>query len=66
MTPESLEPGAKKQMTGSFMIFEAENIEQVRKIIESDAYYTGDVWDPKKIVITPFMLGIPEMMHKSG
>lgn len=30
-------------MVGSMMVFEAENIEAVRKIVEQDVYYTGGV-----------------------
>ena len=43
VTPESLEPGAARKMTGSVIIFEAENIEEAKKIVHSDAYYTGRV-----------------------
>lgn len=30
-------------MTGSLMFYEAESVEEVRKIIESDIYYTSGV-----------------------
>lgn len=60
VTPESLQPGAENKMTGSFLVLEAENIEEVRKFVESDVYYTGNVWDLEKLVITPLMLAVPE------
>ncbi|KAF8638015.1 hypothetical protein AX16_010647 [Volvariella volvacea WC 439] len=59
LTPESLEPGAQKKMIGSTMIFEAESIEEVRKVIENDPYYVTGVWDPEKLVILPFIAATP-------
>ncbi|KAF7344423.1 YCII domain-containing protein [Mycena sanguinolenta] len=58
LTPESLTSGEKK-MIGSTFIFEAENLETVKKIIESDIYYTSGVWDPERIVILPFVAATP-------
>lgn len=31
------------KMEGSLIIYEAESIEEVRKIVETDVYYTGNV-----------------------
>ncbi|KAJ3517643.1 hypothetical protein NLJ89_g373 [Agrocybe chaxingu] len=54
-TPEAFtNPDAPKKMVGSALICEAETIEQVRKMVEADIYYTSGVWDPEKIVILPF------------
>ncbi|KAJ7255373.1 hypothetical protein C8J57DRAFT_1346331 [Mycena rebaudengoi] len=58
LTPESLLTDDKK-MIGSVFIFEAENIEAVKKIIENDIYYTSGVWDPERLVILPFMAATP-------
>ncbi|KAJ7931265.1 hypothetical protein B0H13DRAFT_1959667 [Mycena leptocephala] len=58
LTPESLLSDDKK-MIGSTFIFEAENIETVKRIIESDIYYTSGVWDPERIVILPFVAATP-------
>ncbi|KJA27721.1 hypothetical protein HYPSUDRAFT_156978 [Hypholoma sublateritium FD-334 SS-4] len=59
-TPEAvINPEAPKQMLGSTFIFEAESLEQVKKYIESDIYYTSGVWDPEKIVILPFFSAFP-------
>ncbi|KAF9816775.1 hypothetical protein IEO21_03855 [Rhodonia placenta] len=56
LTPESIaSPTAEKKMIGSVIIFEADSIETVRKAIESDIYYTGNVWDKEKLVILPFV-----------
>jgi hypothetical protein len=33
LTPESLKPGADKKMVGSVLIYEAENIEQVKELV---------------------------------
>jgi hypothetical protein len=43
VTLESLQPGADKKMTGSMMICEAKDIEEVKKLVESDIYYTSKV-----------------------
>ncbi|KZP08448.1 hypothetical protein FIBSPDRAFT_874564 [Athelia psychrophila] len=60
LTPQSVETATSdKKMTGSMLIFQAENIEKIRVIIESDVYYTSGVWDPEKLVICPFMPALP-------
>ncbi len=44
-------------MAGSLMFFEAESIEEVRKIVESDIYYTsGVVRHPLSLVSSPIDL----------
>ncbi|KAJ7484410.1 hypothetical protein FB451DRAFT_1232436 [Mycena latifolia] len=58
LTPESL-TGADKKMVGSIMIYEAENIEAVRTMVETDVYYTSQVWDPERLVILPFVAATP-------
>ncbi|KAJ7154665.1 hypothetical protein C8R46DRAFT_1118005 [Mycena filopes] len=58
LTPESLLTENKK-MVGSVFILQAENIEEVKKMIETDIYYTSDVWDPEQIVILPFAAVTP-------
>ncbi|KAL5532252.1 hypothetical protein ACEPAF_5821 [Sanghuangporus sanghuang] len=59
LSPESIStPGAEQKLIGSLMIFEAPKLEDVKKLIESDLYYTNSVWDPERIVILPF-LGLP-------
>jgi len=55
LTPESIVPGAERKMIGSAMIFVAESIDEVKRTIESDIYYTSGVWDPEKLVILPFV-----------
>lgn len=50
LTPESVETAtSNKMMTGSMLICRAENIEAVRKVIESDIYYTTGVVSPLRI-----------------
>ncbi|KAF8307674.1 hypothetical protein DL93DRAFT_2087768 [Clavulina sp. PMI_390] len=52
-TPESIEPGATdKKFVGSMFIIEAESVEAIRKRIEADAYWKGNVWDKEKFSIT--------------
>ena len=36
-------PGAEQKLIGSLMVFEAPTLEEVRKIIESDLYYSNGV-----------------------
>ncbi|RDB25246.1 hypothetical protein Hypma_008016 [Hypsizygus marmoreus] len=60
LTPESIAtPTSDKKMVGSVFICEAQNIEEVKKMVESDVYYTAGVWDPEKIVILPFIAATP-------
>ena len=46
MAPELTDESGRKKMTGSLMFYEAESIEEVRKIVESDIYYTSAVVRP--------------------
>ncbi|KIK09333.1 hypothetical protein K443DRAFT_980 [Laccaria amethystina LaAM-08-1] len=56
LTPESIAtPTADKKMVGSTFIFEAETIDEVKALIQSDIYSTAGVWDADKIVILPFV-----------
>ncbi|RPD57323.1 hypothetical protein L226DRAFT_467600 [Lentinus tigrinus ALCF2SS1-7] len=57
LSPESIaSPTAEKKMVGSVFICEAESLEDVRKFMESDVYYTSGVWDKDKLVILPLAL----------
>ena len=42
LTPESI-TGGERKMIGSAFVLEAENIEEVRKIVEDDIYFTAGV-----------------------
>ncbi|KAF9467346.1 hypothetical protein BDZ94DRAFT_1305426 [Collybia nuda] len=56
LTEESIAtPTSDKKMIGSTFICEADSIDDVRKMVETDVYYTAGVWDPERIVIAPFM-----------
>ncbi|EMD33191.1 hypothetical protein CERSUDRAFT_126342 [Gelatoporia subvermispora B] len=59
LSPESIQPGAEKKMVGSTMIYEAESLEAVKKIVEEDPYYVGNVWDKEKLVILPYAAATP-------
>lgn len=48
LTPESI-TGGERKLIGSTMVVQAESIEEVRKNIESDVYYTAGVVSPIKI-----------------
>ncbi|KAI0710317.1 hypothetical protein C8T65DRAFT_648552 [Cerioporus squamosus] len=52
-------PDAQKKMAGSLMIFEANTYADVKAMIESDVYWTGNVWDKEKTVITPWVTAKP-------
>jgi hypothetical protein len=43
LAPEVTDEKGRNKMIGSLMFFEAESIEEVRKIVESDVYYTSGV-----------------------
>ncbi|KIL68881.1 hypothetical protein M378DRAFT_71095 [Amanita muscaria Koide BX008] len=51
--------GERKKAVGSILIIEAENIEEVRKLIENDIYTTSGVWDKEKLIIAPFFAATP-------
>ncbi|KAF9070870.1 hypothetical protein BDP27DRAFT_1292119 [Rhodocollybia butyracea] len=60
LTPESAsKPPEEQKMIGSTLIFEADSLEEVRKIIEEDVYYKEGVWDPEKLVILPMLAATP-------
>ncbi|KAF8528647.1 hypothetical protein JB92DRAFT_774912 [Gautieria morchelliformis] len=55
LSPTSIEPGAsKREMVGSMVVLQATSVAEVRKRIESDIYWTSDVWDKERLVILPF------------
>jgi uncharacterized protein len=43
LAPELMDESGRKKMAGSLMFYEGENIEEVRKVVESDIYYTSGV-----------------------
>lgn len=55
LTPEFTDERGRKKMVGSVLFYEAESIEEVHKVVESDPYYTDGVWDKEKLVILPFV-----------
>ncbi|KAI0740635.1 hypothetical protein C8Q76DRAFT_608567 [Earliella scabrosa] len=60
LTPESIaSPTAEKKMIGSVFICEAESLEAVRELVESDVYYTSGVWDKERMIILPLALVTP-------
>ncbi|KAI0359259.1 hypothetical protein OH77DRAFT_1447326 [Trametes cingulata] len=48
-------PDAERKMIGSMMIIECDSYADAKKMIESDVYWTGNVWDKEKTVIRPFV-----------
>lgn len=46
LTPESVLPGAEQKMNGSLLVVEASNIEEARKIVEGDLFYSNNVVSP--------------------
>ncbi|KAI6169546.1 hypothetical protein EDD17DRAFT_1464103 [Pisolithus thermaeus] len=57
LTPETQDaaPGNRK-FVGSALLYEAENLEAVRKLVEQDVYWTETVWNKDKIVILPIIM----------
>ncbi|TFL04766.1 hypothetical protein BDV98DRAFT_502223 [Pterulicium gracile] len=62
LNEESLVSEEKKKLIGSTFVISAVNMEEARKFVQDDIYYTTGVWDADKVVITPFMAatGFPE------
>lgn len=59
LTPESIAtPDAPKKMLGSMLLVRAKSLEEVRANVESDIYWTNNVWDKDKILIAPFKLAL--------
>ncbi|KIP08665.1 hypothetical protein PHLGIDRAFT_104012 [Phlebiopsis gigantea 11061_1 CR5-6] len=58
ISPETYRSEQKK-LIGSAGLYEAESIEEIRKVIEEDIYYTSGVWDKEKIVILPWSAALP-------
>jgi len=56
-SPESI-TGGEQKMLGSVLFFDADTIEEVRKVVERDIYYTSGVWDSEKLVIAPFKVAV--------
>ena len=46
LTLDSALPGTEPKMNGSMFIAEVSSIEEVKKIVESDAYYRANVVSP--------------------
>ncbi|KAJ6784514.1 hypothetical protein PWT90_09050 [Aphanocladium album] len=46
---------ANPTFAGSVFIIKAEDLEAAKKVVKDDAYYTGNVWDRKKIVVLPYI-----------
>ncbi|KAJ2916318.1 hypothetical protein MD484_g4088, partial [Candolleomyces efflorescens] len=60
MTPESIAtPDAPKKLIGSTFIFEAESLDEVKRLVEEDVYFKSGVWDPEKLVILPYAGATP-------
>ena len=58
LTPESIAtPTADKKMVGSVFICEAEKLESVRELMESDVYYTSGVVSSRLLTIVPGNIG---------
>ncbi|THV06719.1 hypothetical protein K435DRAFT_773064 [Dendrothele bispora CBS 962.96] len=59
ITPKSLETEGQREPLGSCIVYEAENLDAVKKMVESDVYYTAGVWDREKLVVVPFLSATP-------
>jgi len=51
--------GGQKKAVASLLIVKAKTIDDARKLIESDVYYTSGVWDSEKLIILPFIPATP-------
>ncbi|KAI9060452.1 hypothetical protein FKP32DRAFT_1687517 [Trametes sanguinea] len=61
-TSKSSDPDALKNVTGSWMILRAENIEKAWDIVKQDPFYSsGEVWDQGGITVTSAYTAIPEV-----
>ncbi|TFK46606.1 hypothetical protein OE88DRAFT_1638060 [Heliocybe sulcata] len=44
-----------KKMTGSGLVLQAASLEDAKKIVEGDIYWTAGVWDKEKTVVVPYL-----------
>ncbi|KAF9567917.1 hypothetical protein CPC08DRAFT_757807 [Agrocybe pediades] len=44
---------------GSTMVVKYKSLEEVKKMLESDAYYSGNVWDKANLVIRAYTPAVP-------
>ncbi|KAH0827559.1 hypothetical protein J3R83DRAFT_4280 [Lanmaoa asiatica] len=66
VTPESQDAApADKKFVGSVLLYEVDSIEDVRKLVEQDIYWTENVWDKEKLIILP-MLMATTLQDKAG
>ncbi|KAN0090940.1 hypothetical protein V8E55_004506 [Tylopilus felleus] len=57
ITPESQDAApADKKFVGSVLLYEADSIEEVRKLVEQDLYWTENVWHKEKLLILPILM----------
>ena len=50
LSPESIaSPDAEQKMVGSLVVFEGSSVEEVKKLIEDDIYYTSGVVCPARL-----------------
>ncbi|KAH9919710.1 uncharacterized protein B0H18DRAFT_1026807 [Fomitopsis serialis] len=54
-------PPSDLKAISSFIIFRAESIEKVREIVESDLFYTEDIWVKEEIRINPILAAGPAL-----
>ncbi|KAI0341140.1 hypothetical protein BDW22DRAFT_1359365 [Trametopsis cervina] len=55
-TSLSSKKAAEQQLVdGTIVVLRAENIEQVRELLERDLFWTQGVWDKERVVIKPFI-----------
>ncbi|KAJ2983680.1 hypothetical protein NQ176_g523 [Zarea fungicola] len=48
-------PAKNPKFAGSVFVLKVESVEAAKKVVKDDAYYTGNVWDPKNVVILPYI-----------
>jgi len=60
LSPESITGGDRK-ILGSVIFVEVETIEEARQVAEQDIYYTSGVWDPEKLVVSPFVAALGKL-----
>ncbi|KAH7276016.1 hypothetical protein B0J15DRAFT_458148 [Fusarium solani] len=49
---------------GSVVVYSAESIDEVHRIIENDVYATSGVWDLEKVQVLPYVPAVREPLGK--
>ncbi|EJF57247.1 hypothetical protein DICSQDRAFT_183295 [Dichomitus squalens LYAD-421 SS1] len=58
----SSDAGVHDNLAGSYLVVQADTIEQAWDALKKDVYYSsGEVWDQSKVTVTPVWVALPKV-----